>query len=74
MLGGLVRYLATAESKNFQPMNTNWALVPDLEPDDVPAEWKNRKKLGRRERRPLLFARGQRDFINWLEDLGLAAG
>lgn len=62
MLGGLVRYLATAESKNFQP------------PDDVPAEWKNRKKLGRRERRPLLFARGQRDFAAWLEDLSLAAG
>ena len=68
-LGGLVRYLATAESKNFQPMNTNWALVPDLEPDDVPAEFKNRKKLGRKERRPLLFARGQRDFLGWLEEL-----
>ena len=73
MVGGLVRYLATAESKNFQPMNTNWALVPDLEPDDVPEEWKARKKLGRRERRPLLFARGQRDFTAWLETVKLAA-
>ena len=72
MLGGLVRYLATAESKNFQPMNTNWALVPDLEPNDVPEEWQNRKKLGRRERRPLLFARGQRDFAMWLEGLNVA--
>jgi methylenetetrahydrofolate--tRNA-(uracil-5-)-methyltransferase len=69
MLGGLVRFLATAESKNFQPMNTNWALVPDLEPHDVPAELRNRKKLGRKERRPLLFARGLRDFQGWLEGL-----
>ena len=49
------------------------ALVPDLEPDDVPEEWKARKKLWRRERRPLLFARGQRDFTAWLETVKLAA-
>ena len=69
MLGGLVRFLASAESKNFQPMNTNWALVPDLEVADLPDEWKNRKKLGRRERRPLLYARGMRDFNLWLEEI-----
>jgi methylenetetrahydrofolate--tRNA-(uracil-5-)-methyltransferase len=69
MLGGLVRFLSTAESKNFQPMNTNWALVPDLEPEQIPLEWRNRKKLGRKERRPLLFARGMRDFQVWLEGL-----
>jgi methylenetetrahydrofolate--tRNA-(uracil-5-)-methyltransferase len=71
MLGGLVRFLASAESKNFQPMNTNWALVPDLEVSDLPDEWKNRKKLGRRERRPLLYARGMRDFNAWLEEITL---
>jgi methylenetetrahydrofolate--tRNA-(uracil-5-)-methyltransferase len=68
MLGGLVRFLATAEAKNFQPMNTNWALVPDLEPEDIPTELRNRKKLGRKERRPLLYARGMRDFTVWLEE------
>ncbi len=73
MLGGLVRFLATAETKNFQPMNTNWALVPDLEPDDVPEAFRGRKKLGRRERRPLLFQRGQRDFKLWLEELRIPA-
>ncbi len=67
MLGGLVRFLATAEAKNFQPMNTNWALVPDLEPDQKPIELRNRKKLGKREKRPILFARGERDFKAWLE-------
>ncbi len=30
MLGGLVRYLASANPENFQPMNANWGLLPDL--------------------------------------------
>jgi methylenetetrahydrofolate--tRNA-(uracil-5-)-methyltransferase len=71
MLGGLVRFLSTAESKNFQPMNTNWALVPELELEQIPVELRNRKKLGRKERRPLLFARGMRDFNAWLEMEGI---
>jgi methylenetetrahydrofolate--tRNA-(uracil-5-)-methyltransferase len=71
MLGALVRFLATAESKNFQPMNTNWALVPELERERIPAEWQNRKKLGKRERRPLLYARGVEAFRAWMESIGL---
>jgi methylenetetrahydrofolate--tRNA-(uracil-5-)-methyltransferase len=71
MLGGLVRFLATAEAKNFQPMNTNWALVPDLEPEEKPLELRSRKKLGKREKRPILFARGGRDFKAWLEQTRL---
>ena len=70
MLGGLVRFLATAESKNFQPMNTNWALVPDLEKDERPAELQHKKKLTKQEKRPVLYARGQRDFAAWLEGIG----
>ncbi|MFN3266690.1 MAG: methylenetetrahydrofolate--tRNA-(uracil(54)-C(5))-methyltransferase (FADH(2)-oxidizing) TrmFO [Deinococcales bacterium] len=69
MLGGLVQFLATAESKNFQPMNTNWALVPELAQTDKPLELQNKKKLGKREKRPVLFARGLRDFGAWLETL-----
>jgi methylenetetrahydrofolate--tRNA-(uracil-5-)-methyltransferase len=69
MLGGLVQFLATAESKNFQPMNTNWALVPELAQEDKPLELQNKKKLGKREKRPVLFARGLRDFRVWLEGL-----
>lgn len=67
MLGGLVRFLATAESKNFQPMNTNWALIPDLAQADFPEEYAKKKKLGRREKRPILFARGLKAFQAWLE-------
>jgi methylenetetrahydrofolate--tRNA-(uracil-5-)-methyltransferase len=29
MLGGLVRYLASANPENFQPMNANWGLLPE---------------------------------------------
>ncbi len=30
MLGALVRFLASANPENFQPMNANWGLVPEL--------------------------------------------
>ncbi|WP_034387121.1 methylenetetrahydrofolate--tRNA-(uracil(54)-C(5))-methyltransferase (FADH(2)-oxidizing) TrmFO [Deinococcus sp. YIM 77859] len=66
MLGGLVRYLASANPKGFQPMNVNWALVPDL---PVP---EGRRKLGKREKRPLLFRRGLAAFLAWAgEEAGL---
>jgi methylenetetrahydrofolate--tRNA-(uracil-5-)-methyltransferase len=52
-------------------MNTNWALVPELERERIPAEWQNRKKLGKRERRPLLYARGVEAFRAWMESIGL---
>ncbi len=71
MLGALTRFLASAEPKNFQPMNTNWALVPELERERVPAEWRNKKKLGKREKRPLLFRRGLDAFCEWMVGIGL---
>jgi methylenetetrahydrofolate--tRNA-(uracil-5-)-methyltransferase len=55
-------------------MNMNWALVPELERERVPAEWQNRKKLGKRERRPLLYARGVEAFRAWMESIGLEPG
>ncbi|PYE55721.1 methylenetetrahydrofolate--tRNA-(uracil(54)-C(5))-methyltransferase (FADH(2)-oxidizing) TrmFO [Deinococcus yavapaiensis] len=63
MLGGLVRYLASANPKNFQPMNTNWALVPDFTVE-------GRKKLGKREKRPLMYARGLQAFEGWARSVG----
>jgi methylenetetrahydrofolate--tRNA-(uracil-5-)-methyltransferase len=69
MLGGLVRFLATAESKNFQPMNTNWALVPDLKPHEKPVELQHKKKLTKQEKRPIMYARGKQDFATWLEGI-----
>ena len=64
MLGGLVRYLATANPDNFQPMNANWSLVPTLE---------KRKNEGKKERRMRAFARGRDDFAGWLRGVSSPA-
>ena len=63
MLGGLVRYLATANPENFQPMNANWGLVPTL-----PKE----KREGKKERRMRAFGRGLEDFQEWVDRLRVA--
>lgn len=60
MLGGLTRYLASAEPDGFQPMNANWGLVPDL--PKVSGQ-------GRRERREAMYHRGLAAFRAWLEQL-----
>ncbi|GAA5511405.1 methylenetetrahydrofolate--tRNA-(uracil-5-)-methyltransferase TrmFO [Deinococcus carri] len=64
MLGGLVRYLASANPKGFQPMNVNWALVPELPAELNPKTGKPRK-LGKREKRPVMFRRGLNAFLGW---------
>lgn len=60
MLGGLVRFLATANPEGFQPMNANWGLVPTL-----PKE----KGIGRAERRARTYRRGLADFKKWLREV-----
>lgn len=61
MLGGLVRYLSSANPNNFQPMNANWGLVP--------AEGGKGKKS---EKRARMFQRGLWRFQRWLAQTGLA--
>ncbi len=58
MLGGLARFLATAQTENFQPMNANWGLVPALP---------KQKGEGKRERRTRTYRRGLAAFESWLE-------
>ncbi|HLU83627.1 MAG TPA: FAD-dependent oxidoreductase, partial [Trueperaceae bacterium] len=71
MLGGLVRYLSSANPDGFQPMNANWGLVPDVA---------KRKGVGKRERREEMFDRGIEAFRAWLvaaaavDGAALAAG
>ncbi len=62
MLGGLVRFLATANPENFQPMNANFGLVPPVEGRDKKAK------------RQAMFRRGLRDFEAWLAREGLWVG
>jgi methylenetetrahydrofolate--tRNA-(uracil-5-)-methyltransferase len=64
MLGGLARFLATANRDNFQPMNANWGLVPALP---------KKKGVSRAERRAATYRRGLADFRGWLEGIAKPA-
>lgn len=66
MLGGLVRYLASANPQGFQPMNVNWALVPEL-PAEINEKTGKVRKLGKREKRPVMFRRGLAAFTTWAQ-------
>lgn len=61
VLGGLFRYLRDADSKHFQPMNSNWGLVDPL----------SQRIRSKRERRELLAQRANEDFLVWMQKSGL---
>ena len=62
--GSLTNYLANADTKNFQPANTTFALLPQLEPDE-------RKKLKKKsERHRIQVERGLQAFNTWLYEIG----
>lgn len=42
MLGALCKYISTSDLKHFQPMNSNWAVVPPIE---MPKKERKNKKL-----------------------------
>lgn len=70
MLGGLVRYLSSANPEGFQPMNANWGLVPDVE---------GGKGVSKKERRERMYELGLAAFTAWLAEVapwapGAAAG
>jgi len=58
MLGGLVRYLASANPDNFQPMNANWGLVPSV-----------LAKGKKADKRAAMYRSGLRAFEGWLEGI-----
>ncbi|MFN4232336.1 methylenetetrahydrofolate--tRNA-(uracil(54)-C(5))-methyltransferase (FADH(2)-oxidizing) TrmFO [Thermus sp.] len=62
MLGGLVRFLASANPQGFQPMYANWGLVPPVE-----------GRMAKREKREAMYQRGLRAFEDWLASLGMLA-
>jgi methylenetetrahydrofolate--tRNA-(uracil-5-)-methyltransferase len=59
MLGALVRFLATAQPENFQPMSANWGLVPPVE-----------GRMDKRAKREAMFHRGLSAFQEWLKSVG----
>lgn len=65
MLGALLRYLREAEPKNFQPMNTNFGLLPPME---------HRPRSSKSERREVLARRGSQAFEEWCRTLPTSPG
>ncbi|HSO73938.1 MAG TPA: methylenetetrahydrofolate--tRNA-(uracil(54)-C(5))-methyltransferase (FADH(2)-oxidizing) TrmFO [Blastocatellia bacterium] len=58
-MGSLANYIANADTKNFQPMNITFALLPPLEEAD-------RRKLRRKlDRRALMVELALKDFEAW---------
>lgn len=65
MLGGLVRFLSSANPDGFQPMNANWGLVPN-----APKKDENGRRLGKKDRRIHMHRRGRASFEAWLDEVG----
>ncbi|MDQ3010283.1 MAG: methylenetetrahydrofolate--tRNA-(uracil(54)-C(5))-methyltransferase (FADH(2)-oxidizing) TrmFO [Acidobacteriota bacterium] len=63
-VGSLAFYLANADAKNFQPANTTFALLPELEPGI-------RKQTKRKaDRHRIQVERGLNAFNEWLRHIG----
>jgi methylenetetrahydrofolate--tRNA-(uracil-5-)-methyltransferase len=58
-MGSLINYIANAETKNFQPMNITFALLPPLEPE---LRRRTKRKV---DRHRLQVEIGLKDFDDW---------
>ena len=67
VLGSLSHYITGADAKHFQPMNSNWALLPPLAPPANARKWKKDEKP------PLHVERGQAALEKFVEELNLVA-
>ena len=67
VLGSLSHYITGADAKHFQPMNSNWALLPPLAPPEIARKWKKDEKP------PLHVERGQAALEKFVEALDLVA-
>lgn len=57
-IGGLMNYIVTADSKNFQPMNVNFSLIPPLE---------GKKIRNKKEKNAIIAQRALDDLAAFLE-------
>ncbi|MGI8543647.1 MAG: hypothetical protein ACR2MD_09255, partial [Aridibacter sp.] len=62
-IGGLCRYVANAETKNFQPVNITFGLLEQLPPE---LRRKHRKK---RERHTFQVERALKDWDKWISEI-----
>ena len=63
VLGSLSHYITSADAKHFQPMNSNWALLPPLGARPDGRKWKKDQKA------PLFVERGQNAFGSFVAAL-----
>ena len=70
-IGALARYVSQTETKNFQPVNITFALLPAL---DEPEQRRIRKKRERRQRQVELALREWDGWINQVETAVAAKG
>ena len=61
MIGGLLKYITTADPETFQPMNANFGLLPPV------------NIRGKRRRREFLSRRALEDMRRWAESLQLSS-
>ncbi|PIR23591.1 MAG: methylenetetrahydrofolate--tRNA-(uracil(54)-C(5))-methyltransferase (FADH(2)-oxidizing) TrmFO [Deltaproteobacteria bacterium CG11_big_fil_rev_8_21_14_0_20_45_16] len=61
----LVRFIIHSDEENFQPMNFNFGLLPEL---PEAAKIKGRARLGKAERKALKAERSLRELDQWLKD------
>jgi len=66
-VGSLAYYLANADAKNFQPANTTFALLPQLEPEI------RRQAKRKADRHRIQVERGLKAFNEWLARIGETA-
>ncbi len=62
-MGALARYVATAETKNFQPVNITFALLQPLDEQD------RRRVRRKRERRQLQVEQALKEWQPWVEGI-----
>ena len=67
VLGSLSHYITGAAAKHFQPMNSNWALLPPL------PEPTHKKKWQKDEKPPMHVERGQIALEKFVEQFDLVA-
>lgn len=65
MTGALLSYISNPGMKDFQPMNSNFGLLPDLPPETLNGvRGREKSKL----KKKLLSERALKDFKQWMDD------
>ena len=73
MIGALLAYLREADPATFQPMNSNFGLLPPLAPVAADGSGPRRGRQGRGERREALVTRARAALADWAAEHPLGA-